>query len=185
MNAMSPPPQRTQAEEREFDAALIAATPKLRRAALVWTRDPDKAADLVQDTLVKALRARASFMLGTNMGAWLCFIGRNQFYSEKRRAWRMVQMPMLAGKDGGEISLAEQIPVAASQQDHIDLEELQEALSYLPSEMAEAIRCIAIDGLTYEEAANELDTETGTIKSRVSRGRKILDDYFGLNRRDA
>lgn len=176
---------RTPAQEREFDRALVEAIPRLRRAALAWTKDVDQAADLVQEALTRALKARASFALGSNMVAWLCFIARNQFYSDKRRGWRSVQMPTFIAADGSEFSLADQIPVAPPQMDTLELEELQEALGYLPDDMAEAIRCVAIDGLSYEEAAAEIGTETGTIKSRVSRGRKILDAYFGLNRSDA
>lgn len=160
-----------------FEREMLAAMPKLRRAAMAWTRNPEQADDLVQDTMVRALGARDSYVLGSNMAAWLCVIGRNLFYSQRRRAWRSVQMPTIRGKDGTERDLTEQIPTPARQQDTLEFNDLLEALSYLPSEQRDAVLLIG-EGLSYEEAAAELALEVGTVKSRASRGRAALEAYF-------
>jgi RNA polymerase sigma-70 factor (ECF subfamily) len=158
-------------DEAEFSTELVANLPKLRRAARAITGRAQAADDLVQDAVVKAMSARLSFRAGTNMGAWLCFIARNVFLSEKRRSWRMVEMA-----DGQ----AERVPAPASQLTRVLANEGFAALAYLPDEMREALLLVGMDGSTYEEAAEILKTEVGTVKSRVSRGRQILADYFGV-----
>lgn len=159
-------------DEPEFRAELVAHLKNLRFAALRITRSGQAADDLVQDTIVKAMAARLSFRAGTNMGAWLGFIARNIFLSEKRRSWRMVEMAE---------GQAEGVPAPASQLTRVLASEGFAALAYLPDEMREAVLLVGMDGASYEEAAEILKTEVGTIKSRVSRGRQILADYFGVN----
>lgn len=162
----------------QFEVEMLAAVPKLRATAAALTKNPDQAADLVQDTLAKAWTARGSFELGTNMVAWLSLIARNQFYSDRRRAWRWQQPPIGHSKSGEAIELFEQMLTVGARQHHkLELDDLLEALSYLPSEQRDAILLIG-EGLSYDEAAGELATSAGTIKSRVSRARAALDAYF-------
>ena len=76
-----------------MDAAELAGllpdqTPSLYRYVRSISRDDATAEDLVQETLVKAWQSRSSFIPGTNLKAWLFTILRNQFYSDRRRAWR-------------------------------------------------------------------------------------------------
>lgn len=163
-----------------FERDLLAALPKLRRVAIRLTRDSDAAADLVQDAIERAWRARESFALGTNMGAWLCFIGRNHFLSRKRRDWRWQQFPVGQNKHGEEVEFIDLLPAPANQHHKLELDDLLEALGYLPAEQRDAILLVG-EGLSYDEAAAELGTSEGTIKSRVCRGRDALDAYFGNN----
>ena len=72
----------------DFKAELLALIPFLRAFARSLTGNQEGADDLAQETLVKAWQSRATFIPGTNLKAWLFTILRNQFYSDRRRAWR-------------------------------------------------------------------------------------------------
>lgn len=164
-----------------FERELVAALPRVRAACLAWTRNEDRAADLVQSAVERALKNRDSYALGSNMAAWVTFIARNVFYSERRRDWRWQQPPVVRGKDGEEVEAFDLLltvkPVGTTR---LELGELLEAMSYLPADQQEAILMVA-EGLSYEDVAVAVGTETGTVKSRVSRGRAQLETYFGLN----
>src|ERR1700755_2508308 len=72
----------------DFKSELLALIPFLRAFARSLCGNHDSADDLAQETLVKAWQSRATFIPGTNLKAWLFTILRNQFYSDRRRAWR-------------------------------------------------------------------------------------------------
>ena len=72
----------------DFKNELLALIPFLRAFARSLTGNQEGADDLAQETLVKAWQSRATFIPGTNLKAWLFTILRNQFYSDRRRAWR-------------------------------------------------------------------------------------------------
>jgi RNA polymerase sigma-70 factor (ECF subfamily) len=154
-----------------FEAELLATLPKVRACARSLVRSAQGADDLVQDTVERGLRYRDSFEMGTNMAGWLCFICRNLFLSERRRAWRSVAMA-----DGQ----AERVPTRASAHHLVELKELLDAMSFLPEPQREALLTISMssDGEDYESAAALLGTQVGTVKSRVSRGRDALEAFF-------
>ena len=115
---------------------------------------------------MKAWDARASYQMGTNMKAWTFMILRNQFYSEKRRSWRMSQLDQEA---------AERTLVAVDDPESpVALDELRQALNTLPEEQREALILVGAGGFAYEEAAEICQCAVGTVKSRVSRARKAL-----------
>src|SRR5690348_18469889 len=72
----------------DFKTELLGLIPFLRAFARSLTGNPESADDLAQETLVKAWQSRDTFIPGTNLKAWLFTILRNQFYSDRRRAWR-------------------------------------------------------------------------------------------------
>src|SRR5437588_12888969 len=74
--------------DKPFEVEIAKQIPALRSLARLLTRNEEAAADLTQDTLTKAWKARNSFAPGTNPNAWLSTIMRNHFRSEARRAWR-------------------------------------------------------------------------------------------------
>ena len=76
-------------------ASMLAAIPRLRAFVLSLCRDPDRADDLVQETIVRAYASIGSFRPGTNLNAWLATILRNRLYSEYRRRWREVEDGMV------------------------------------------------------------------------------------------
>ena len=91
-------PKPPSADDNAFKTELVALIPHLRAFARTLTGDPTAAGDLAQDAMMKAWDARASYQMGTNMKAWTFMILRNQFYSEKRRSWRMSQLDQEAAE---------------------------------------------------------------------------------------
>jgi RNA polymerase sigma-70 factor (ECF subfamily) len=119
--------------------------------------------DLAQETLAKALAARAGFEAGTNMKAWTFTILRNIFYTEKRRSWRSCEL---------DPDVAESTLVAADNPTSaLELDELRRALTMLPDDQREALILIGAAGLSYDEVSAVTGAPIGTIKSRVSRAR--------------
>src|SRR3954470_18884019 len=153
-------------DDEAFKRELITLIPHLRAFARTLAGDPAAADDLAQDAMMKAWDARASFQMGTNMKAWTFMILRNQFYSEKRRAWRQTQLDQEA---------AERTLIAVDDPEApVALDELRLGLERLPTEQREALILVGAGGFAYEEAAEICDCAVGTVKSRVSRARRAL-----------
>ena len=153
-------------DEDAFRRELTGLIPHLRAFARTLAGEPASADDLAQDAMMKAWDARASFQMGTNMKAWTFMILRNQFYSEKRRAWRQTQLDQEA---------AERTLVAVDDPEApVALDELRLGLAKLPSEQREALVLVGAGGFAYEEAAEICGCAVGTVKSRVSRARRAL-----------
>ena len=158
-------------EEIEFQRLLLAMVPSLQRFALSLTRNPAPADDLLQNTLLRAWRSRASFAPGTNLEAWLFTIMRNQFYTEHRKRGREVQ-----DEDGAQAGRLVSLP---EQGGHLDLSDVQAALDRLVPVMREALVLVTIENLSYDEAAVVMNCRIGTVKSRVWRARMQLAELLG------
>jgi len=153
-----------------FRRDLTALIPRMRGFARSMCGNPTAGDDLTQDVLVKAWAHQATYKPGTNLKAWVYMIMRNQFYSEKRRAWRNVPLDQ---------QVAEATLVATSNPDAvIELDELRRAMARLPDEQREALILVAAGGCSYEEVAEMCACALGTIKSRVSRARDRLALIF-------
>lgn len=150
-----------------FKQQLVAAIPMLRGFARSISGNADRADDLVQETLAKAIANRDKYRMGTNLHAWLVTILRNQYYSEGRRRWREVS----DGEGTHAARLVEQPNHAA----RMELREFLAALQQLAPDQREALVLVGASGLSYEEAAAVLGTRVGTVKSRVSRARARLE----------
>lgn len=155
-----------------FKASLIAALPSLRAFAMSLAGRPDRADDLVQETVMRAWAKRDAFTLGTNMNAWLFTILRNLFYSQMRKRRREVQ-----DVDG---TLSSKVGVAPSHDGRMDLADFRRALDLLPHAQREALLLIGAAGFSYEEAAQICGCAVGTVKSRVSRARTRLQEILGV-----
>lgn len=152
-----------------FEDQVIAILPKLRVQALSLTRNKAAADDLVQDAVCNALRARASFVPGTNFPAWMHRIVRNRFISMLRRR-----------RDTTEI---EGLPEAVfatnpAHEDCLALKELGRAMMRLPVDQREALVMIALHGMSYEALAEATGCAVGTAKSRVFRARRHLEVWM-------
>ena len=150
----------------EFHRLIEQQIPRLRRYARALTRNRERADDLVQDTLSRALVKEQFWQPGTNLRAWLFTIMHNQNVNNVRlavRESRMVDMeqlsPMPATTD----------PTASRQ-----MFELERALAQLPLEQRQVILLVGLEGMSYEDAAGILSVPVGTVRSRLSRGRDIL-----------
>lgn len=159
-------------ESPDFKRNLIASLPKLRAFAVSLIGNPDRADDLVQDTIMKAWAKQDSFEPGTNIKAWLFTILRNEFYSQMRKRGREVQ-----DSDG---IFTEQLSVHPSQYGALDLQDFRKALEKLPDDQREAIILVGASGFSYEEAAEICECAVGTIKSRVSRARTRLQELLDV-----
>jgi len=165
-----PPPAPSADPDTQFKRELIGLIPHLRAFARTLAGEPAAADDLAQEAMMKAWDARASFQLGTNMKAWTFMILRNQFYSEKRRAWRQTQLDQEA---------AERTLVAVDNPEApVALDELRLGLAQLPPEQREALILVGAGGFAYEEAAEICGCAVGTVKSRVSRARRALQSIL-------
>jgi RNA polymerase sigma-70 factor, ECF subfamily len=152
--------------------SMLAAVPGLRAFAISLCGKMDRADDLVQETLVRALSNIDSFEPGTNMSAWLFTILRNLFRSEYRKRRREVE--------DGEGRLAETLKSPPDQQSHMEFEEFRTALAKLPQDQREALILVGASGFSYEEAAQICGSAVGTIKSRVNRARTRLAEILAI-----
>ena len=152
--------------DAQFKADLLDLIPFLRAFARSLCGNQETADDLAQETLVKAWQARNMFAPGTNLKAWLFTILRNQFYSDRRRAWRQAPWDQDA---------AERIPGSSAEQSWAaELSDTARALSQLSDEQREALILVGAGGFSYEDAAAICHCAVGTVKSRVARARKSL-----------
>lgn len=141
--------------------------PRLRRYALFLARDRDRADDLVQECLTRAISKSATWQPGTNLRAWLFTILRNGFISELRHARRE---PQGAPPDDDDPLLAVPVNHIA----RVQLREVFAALNSLSCEHREVLELVVIEELSYETAAEILKVPLGTVRSRLSRARAAL-----------
>jgi RNA polymerase sigma-70 factor (ECF subfamily) len=152
--------------EQAFRKDLLDLIPFLRAFSRSLCGNRELADDLAQEALAKAWQSRDSFRAGSNLKAWLFTILHNQFYSDRRRAWR--QAPW-------DESAAERVPAAMGEQTwSVQLSDTARALRGLPAEQREALILVGAGGFSYEEAAKIAHCAVGTVKSRVARARKAL-----------
>src|SRR4051794_14180848 len=145
---------------------MLAAVPSLRAFAISLSGNVDRADDLVQETLLRAIANIESFQPGTNMSAWLFTILRNLFRSEYRKRRREVE-----DADG---SYAESLKSHPEQSSRLEFNEFRAALAKLPQDQREALILVGASGFSYEDAAAICGCAVGTIKSRVNRARSKL-----------
>lgn len=163
----------------EFESTMLSYRRPLLQFARTLSKRSEQAEDLVQETLVKALVGWNTFEPGTNMKAWLFTIMRNIVYSESRKSWRTAELDQ---------TFAERVVDPRSNQAQEeefaqDLCAVIPLLGFLPIEMRDGVVAVHFVGMSYIEAAKVLETEVGTIKSRVSRGLSLIQDMLSEQRR--
>ena len=156
-----------------FQDLLEPQIPRLRRYSRALTRDTQRADDLVQDTLVRALMKQDRWEPGTNLRAWLFTLMHNQYVNNVRRANR--EAGTIDIDDVSSSLVATTDPTASRQ-----LYELERALGQLAAEQREVILLVGLEGFSYEDAAKILAVPVGTVRSRLSRGRESLRRQFGI-----
>jgi RNA polymerase sigma-70 factor, ECF subfamily len=153
---------------------MLAAVPSLRAFAMSLSGNAERADDLVQGTLMRAIGSINSFKPGTNMSAWLFTILRNLFRSEYRKRRREVEDP-----DGSHMASLKSAP---EQLGRLEFRELVAALAKLPHVQREALLLVGASGFSYDEAAAICGIAVGTIKSRVNRARCGLVEMLDIDR---
>jgi RNA polymerase sigma-70 factor (ECF subfamily) len=160
----------------DFRGSLVTHLPHLRAVARALTAHRDRADDLVNDTILKALSAEAQFQPGTNLKAWLMTILRNHYINGLRRS-RI------------EVETVDEIPESAlptspNQEHVVEINEVAAALQKMSIEHREILVLVSAAGLSYEEAADVCGCAVGTIKSRLNRARselkRVLSKSHGL-----
>lgn len=140
----------------------------LRRYAWLLCGNHADADDLVQECLVKAIAAAHTYKPGRNLRAWLFSILHNTFVSQKRQYARRARASRFIEK------ALKDAQVPANQEKHIEAENTLSMLSYLTPDQQSVLVLIAVEGMSYAEAAEALDIPIGTLMSRLARGRERL-----------
>jgi len=152
--------------EQPVRDVMLHAIPSLRAFAISLSGKVDRADDLVQETLLRAMANISSFQPGTNMSAWLTTILHNLFRSEYRE--RRCEVPDTDARH------FDNPIVPPEQHSRLEADEFRGALARLPSDQREALLLVGACGFSYEETAAICETPVGTIKSRVNRARTHL-----------
>ena len=157
----------------QFVDTALPFTKTLYNQALRLCREPHDASDLVQETFLRAYRTFENYQAGTNSKAWLFKIMYSIFVNKYRKEQRepaKVPFEEAFHRRANEWANAPETARIASRRS-LDVEQ---ALRDLPESFRSAVLMVDVDGLTYEEAAETLDCPVGTVRSRLSRGRKCL-----------
>ncbi|MAT96175.1 MAG: RNA polymerase subunit sigma-70 [Anaerolineaceae bacterium] len=141
--------------------------PMLKRYAHSLSHNITEAEDLVQECLTRAIAKIDSWQPGTNLQAWLIVILRNVFYNDRRREKRE-RLSFSA------LKLQTSQQVDAPQESRMILKTVEAAYMSLSTEQREVLTLITIQGMTYEQTAERLGVNVGTVKSRLSRARTRL-----------
>ncbi|MCF8382126.1 MAG: sigma-70 family RNA polymerase sigma factor [Chlorobium sp.] len=165
-------------KQQEFQEEAVAHINSLYNYALHLTMNPDDAEDLVQETYLKAYKFFNSFERGTNCKAWLFKILKNNYINRFRKNSRepgKVDYDLI--KDFYHSIKDTRSDTSEADSDYFHSlmhEEVYQALQSLPEEFREVIQLCDIEGFTYEEIANMVESPIGTVRSRLYRGRKLL-----------
>ncbi|MEM1032202.1 MAG: sigma-70 family RNA polymerase sigma factor [Myxococcota bacterium] len=180
MAYLRPVPTSSAPGEVPFESAVLQHLDAMYGVALRMTKDGPSAEDLVQDTVVKAVRAQAQFKAGTNLKAWLLRILTNTFINRHRRSG--LERDTLDGPTAG--PLVDRWISASSMRAMRDPErdalapiveaEVRKALEALPDHFRLVIVLSDVEGLSYKEIADVMGCPVGTVMSRLHRARKLL-----------
>ena len=146
---------------------VIGQLAALRRYARSLVRNPDDAEDLVHDALVRALERRSTFRSGGSIRNWLMSILHNTHIDRLRRDRATHR------RQDAALELTEFV-APAGQEHAVRLGQVRDAFLALPEEQREALHLVAIEELSYQEAADVLNIPVGTLMSRISRARARL-----------
>lgn len=180
-------PDTRNPDERFRDEALP-HIPAVTRFALSLTRDESDAEDLVQETYLRAFRAWSQFQPGTECRAWLFTICKHAHMRTSKR-----EQKVEAYEDAELEALAAAAVHAAAQSDGLEdvfsrtgvMEAIRAAVDALPDPFREVVVLVDLEEQTYEDAARVLEIPKGTVRSRLFRGRRMLQERLLEHARDA
>ena len=162
----------------EIKREIAALVPRLRRFAGALAGSMEDGDDIVQTACIKALSGIDRFTPGTRLDSWMFRIVQNTFLDTVRSRSRRPNL--------GDPELLEQQSDAGlgarRAEDRLALAELRDAVAALPDEQRAVLALVAIDGLSYKDAASTLDVPIGTVMSRLARAREKLKHFAGDRR---
>jgi RNA polymerase sigma-70 factor, ECF subfamily len=154
----------------QFKTDLVQLLPRLRRFALTLTRNRDDGDDLVQTAVERAILRRAQWQPGTRLDSWLYTMMRNLWVSELRSRRVRVGSGLVDASDTDELAT----PIAAP--DHVYGNQMLAMVMSLSDGLSSALLLVAVEGHSYQEAAQILDIPIGTVMSRMSRARQMMKE---------
>jgi RNA polymerase sigma-70 factor (ECF subfamily) len=167
-----------------FEQQAMPYLDQLYGAALRMTRNPADAEDLVQETYLKGFAAFDSFTQGTNLRAWLFRILTNTFINAYRKKQRE---PFQSGSDDltdWQLHDAESHTSTGLRSAEMEAlgritdSDVVQAMSNLPEDYRLAVYLADVEGFSYKEIAEIMETPVGTVMSRLHRGRKLLREQL-------
>jgi RNA polymerase sigma-70 factor (ECF subfamily) len=175
----SPATPASQAKDAEFEREALPWLDDVYRFALSLTRDESDADDVVQETYLRAYRSWHTFIPGTECRRWLFTICRNVFLRSRER-----QRPTVDLEDGEQDAVAAGSVYAAAREKGYDAlyarldlaPALREALDELAEPFRSAVILVDVEDMTYETAAQVMGVPIGTVRSRLFRGRRLLQE---------
>ncbi len=159
----------------EIRGEIAALVPRLRRFAGALAGSMEDGDDIVQTACIKALSGLDRFTPGTRLDSWMFRIVQNTFLDSVRNstAQAMIADPDLIERQS-DAGLG-----ARRAEDRLMLAELRTAVAALPEDQRAVLALVAIDGLSYKEAAAALEIPIGTVMSRLARAREKLMHFAG------
>lgn len=167
LNQLAPSKANVRKTDGKFAQYLADATPRLRRYARMLARDAEHAADLVQDTLLRAWSRRDRLEIGPGFAALLCKILHDRWADDMHRAG-------LHRKWSAATAALSETAAAEDIFGRLELRDIRRALSKLSAKGREALHMRAIEGLSYSDMARVLGISEATVSSRLDRTRQQL-----------
>ena len=179
------PPKKGAATKALFEEQALQYMDQLYAAAMRMTRNPADAADLVQETFVKAYQAFGQFQQGTNLKAWLYRIQTNTFINNYRKNQRNPYQGTIDELEDWQLGGAESVTQHTSTRsaeaeaiDHLPDSAVKDALQAVPEDFRMAVYFADVEGFSYQEIADIMKTPVGTVMSRLHRGRRMLRELL-------
>lgn len=185
--AASSPAETTEERKARFEQDALPFLDQLYGAALRMTRNTADAEDLLQEAYVKAYAAFHQFQDGTNLKAWLYRILTNTFINTYRKKQRQPKQSPTEQIEDWQLAAAESHSSTGLRSAELEALErlpdtdIRKALQELPEDFRLVVYLADVEGFSYKEIADIMDSPVGTVMSRLHRGRRnlrrMLEDY--------
>jgi RNA polymerase sigma-70 factor (ECF subfamily) len=163
-----------------FELEALPWIADVQRFALSLTRDEAEAEDVVQDTYLRALKSWHTYVPGSDCRRWLFTICRNVFLRTRERSRTTVSLDSAdtVGAIMRSIARDSRADFEAAQREAEIVPAIRRALALVPQPYRETVLLVDIQDQTYEFAAARLGVPIGTVRSRLSRGRRIMKEHL-------